>query len=76
MMIVHILYIMFLFNRIFSYLSRAFCIFILFLLTKEIVDIFSIYAVYIFLVCKQNVGAGINTLMSISDGKSPSIFCR
>ena len=26
--------------------------------------------------CKQNVGAGINTLMSISDGLGPSIFCR
>ena len=29
-----------------------------------------------FLECKQNVGAGINTLMSISDGLGPSIFCR
>ena len=26
--------------------------------------------------CKQNVGAGINTLMSISDGIGPSIFGR
>ena len=26
--------------------------------------------------CKQYVGAGINTLMSISDGLSQSIFCR
>ena len=31
---------------------------------------------YIFLDCEQNVGAGINTLMSISDGLGPSIFCR
>ena len=29
-----------------------------------------------FLDCKQYVGAGINTLMSISDGIGPSIFCR
>ena len=29
-----------------------------------------------FLVCKQNVGAGINTLMSISDELGTSIFCR
>ena len=26
--------------------------------------------------CKQHVGAGINALMSISDGLGPSIFCR
>ena len=31
---------------------------------------------YTFLDCKQNVGAGRNTLMSISDGLGPSIFCR
>ena len=29
-----------------------------------------------FLDCKQYVGAGINSLMSISDGLGPSIFCR
>ena len=29
-----------------------------------------------FLNCKQNVGAGISTLMSISDGLSLSIFCQ
>ena len=32
----------------------------------------SIYGVY----NKQHVGAGINALMSISDGLGPSIFCR
>ena len=26
--------------------------------------------------CKQHVGAGINALMSISDGLGPSILCR
>ena len=26
--------------------------------------------------CKQYVGAGMNTLMSISDGLGPSILCR
>ena len=31
---------------------------------------------YNFLECKQYVGAEINTLMSISDGLGPSIFCR
>ena len=29
-----------------------------------------------FLVCKHYVGLGVNTLMSISDGLGPSIFCR
>ena len=31
---------------------------------------------YIFLECKQNVSAGMSTLMSISDGLGPSIFSR
>ena len=31
---------------------------------------------YTFLECKQNVVAGIDTLMSIFDGLEPSIFCR
>ena len=31
---------------------------------------------YPFLDCKQNVAAGINTLMSISDGLGASIFGR
>ena len=29
-----------------------------------------------YFVCKHHVGAGINTLISISDGLGPSIFCR
>ena len=31
---------------------------------------------YTFLDSKQYVGAGINTLMSISDGLAPSVFCQ
>ena len=31
---------------------------------------------YTFLECEQTVGAGIDSLMSISDGLGPSIFCR
>ena len=31
---------------------------------------------YTLLECKQNVGAGINTFMSISDGLGPSVLCR
>ena len=31
---------------------------------------------FTFLDRKQYVGAGINTLMPISDGLGPSIFCR
>ena len=47
--------------------------------------LFSILSYFIFLSqlrklvyqdCKQHVGAGINALMSISDGLGPSIFCR
>ena len=30
----------------------------------------------LYLACKWNVGAGKITLMSISDGLGPSIFCR
>ena len=43
------------------------------LLFKEIL-VFSIYGVNNYQDCKQYVGAGINTLMSISDGLGPSIF--
>ena len=48
-------------------------------------SLFSILRYFIFLSqlrklvyqeCKQHVGAGINALMSISDGLGPSIFCR
>ena len=55
-----------------------FVFFILFyftVLTKEIFFPFPSRE-YTFLECKQNVGAGINTLMSISEGLGPSIFCR
>ena len=31
---------------------------------------------FTFLDCKQHAGAGLNTLMSISDGLGPSFFCR
>ena len=38
--------------------------------------VFSISGVYNYQDCEQDVGAGINTLMSFSDGLGPSIFCR
>ena len=41
------------------------------LLNKKFFEL-SIHGVY----NEQHVGAGINTLMSISDGLGPSIFCR
>ena len=59
----------------FLYLSHAFCIFILFFTTKELFRFFP-FIEYTFLACKQIVNSGINTLISISDGLSPSIFCR
>ena len=37
---------------------------------------FFIYGVYNCQDCKQNVGAGRSTLMSVSDGNGPSTFCR
>ena len=58
---------------LFSYLSRAFCTFSHFVLTKEIINIFP-FMKYTFLVCKQNVGAGMSTLISIPVGLVPSIF--
>ena len=50
-----------------------------------LISSFSILSYFIFLSqlrklvyqdCKQHVGAGINALMSISNGLVPSIFCR
>ena len=38
--------------------------------------VFSIYGIYNFQHCKQNVGAGKSTLVSISDGLGSSIFRR
>ena len=34
------------------------------------------FAEEIFLGCKKDIGAGINTWMSIFDGLGPSIYCR
>ena len=42
---------------------------------KELFN-FSNYGINIILFITQYVGAGINTLISISDGLGPSIFCR
>ena len=44
-------------------------------LTKEVFVLFPTRE-STFLDCKQNVGAGLDTLMSISDGLRPSIFCQ
>ena len=53
----------------FIFFIFIFCNFIFTLLNKEFLEL-SIYGVY----NKQLVGAGISTLMSISDGLGPSIF--
>ena len=42
---------------------------------KELFIFFQLWNKHYF-VCKQYVGAGINSLISISDGLGPSIFCR
>ena len=41
----------------------------------ETFSIFHFWMIH-FLDCKQYVGAGMNSLMSISDRLGPSIFCR
>ena len=54
------------------------CIFFIlfsFFLIKERLNYFPIME-YTFISLLKNVGVGISTLMSISDGLSPSIFCR
>ena len=38
--------------------------------------VFSIYGSCSFSNCKQYVGSGINSLMSIANGLGPSIFCQ
>ena len=45
------------------------------LLMKEILRTFHLESIQ-YKDSKQHVGAGIGTLMSISDGLGPSIFCR
>ena len=45
-------------------------------LYKKKLNIFDLWIKYFFVHFKQNAGTGINTLMSISDGSHPSIFCR
>ena len=62
-----------LYSILFFYLSILVISFFLSLLRKFL--IFSISGVYNYQNCKQSVGAGINTLKSISDGLGPSIFC-
>ena len=47
----------------------------IFSLIKEIFSIIHLWNLH-FSNCKQNIGAGINTLMSISDELPPSIFRR
>ena len=67
-------YIIFSFNSIFLF-KPCILYFIQFFLTREILIIFP-FTENTFLVCEQYVCAGTNTLMSISDGLGPSIFCR
>ena len=64
---------------IFAILSKVmlsiFFIFTPFFPTKEIIFLFHLGNI----ICRtvdKNVGAGIDTLMSISDGLGPSIFCQ
>ena len=59
----------------FIFLIFYFCHFIFTLLIKEILRTFHLGSIH-YKDSKQHVGAGMDTLMSISDGPGPSIFCR
>ena len=52
--------------------SHAICIFLFYLFHFSLFP----FTEFSFLECKQYVGARIGTLVSISDGLGPSIFCR
>ena len=73
----------FLFFNLSTYIKSCILYFLLYFilcyttfLTKEIFFPFSIYGISPSRDCKQNVGAAIDTLMSISEGLGPSIFCQ
>ena len=59
----------------FDFLFFHFSRFILFSYLRKFL-VFSIYGLYNFYHGQQSVGAGMDTLMSISDGLGPSLFCR
>ena len=72
--------------NVFLQWSHVFCVsfyfphfhfsyFIFTLLIKEILRTFLLRSIH-YKESKEHVGAGIGTLMSISDGPAPSIFCR
>ena len=73
--------IIYIFHNIFAYILNIFIIkvidlvFYFIFLTRGNMQSFTICGRQ-FSNFKQYVGAGINTLMSISDGLGPSIFCR
>ena len=59
---------------VFYFIFLIFHYFLLFKLRK--LSVFFIYGVYNYQDSKQHVGPEMDTLMSISDGLGPSIFCR
>ena len=67
--------IIYIFHNILKFKVMHFTFFVSLFLTKEMFFPFSDYGIYL-LDSKQNVGAGKNTLSSISDGIEPSIFYR
>ena len=70
--------IIYIFQIILNFKVMPFVFFILLYFTFLTKELFFIrpFMEYTFLGCKQNVGARINTLMSISDELGPSIFCQ
>ena len=63
------------YHMIFIFKITHFIFYLSHVLNKEKIFLFP-FMENTFLDCKQNVDAGINTLMSISDGLGTSIFCR
>ena len=75
MIIIYIFHIIFVYNFIIFIIKVMDLVFYFVFLTRGNMQSFPIYGRH-FSNFKQNVGAEINTLMSIFDGLGPSIFCR
>ena len=61
--------------KLLFYQRHAICMFYFLFLIKEKFNIFYLWIIHC-LACEQNVSAGINTLMSFSDGLGTFIFFR
>ena len=72
---IYIFHVIFVHNFLFFILKVMHLVFFFAFFTRSIMYSFPIYRRH-FSNCKQNVGAGIDSSMPISDGIGRSIFCR